>query len=1274
MSYTLPTQTIHQANHRELIFEGYADGEESVSLMVEDLSTDATRDGFYKIPLYSVTTQNAQNNQADIELVHVYPIWDRGEMFANSATAHLRDGFIYIFVDGHLWRELRVCENKDNANSMFMDVNLAFQKGNLDWRIVAKGSTEGDELIGERLVTGKAVPTILVPHKMQGRVCNVQMAFSETQWSWQQIESFGGMNAADPRLNYGPRVKPGINDQEAQTRRGERMQTLSELGQYQSGYNNSLNNRHIALPVSNIDNIYMPVLADPIGQARQICAEIILVKKSMQLAANKSNEKALKRSAQEPQQQQNTAALNAIAKAIQSTFIAFPNQIEAKQELGETVTEEEEDTATRFRDMFKDEIDQSKFRQYINTDDVFKLAEYLNNLKSIGFTVITDENSNGSFYQCMRDFAYCKDIRREQLYSVLSDVIGPYRDLTHELVAGFAIEASDFSTLKTLNQEDLGQELILKLLASHPEDIRNARNQLQLTELLYPKNQSHRLKDYKQYEDPIQGFDYRFDVEAVKNTYRSLDELGAEQAQVARRLSQLVWGLLMHLTDVPTAMFATEGTGVASSTRQTDYATKQANLQQQQHTLNQEIEDLRAEINQKNKYIAETRRAKNDIIASLLISGADSKSIEAQLTQRLNQEQQMLASLEQNLAKAELQVKVSKQNLKSLQAVGEKWVAIEGSTKIRHISIDHNPYYRYMHLADVVTDDLLKEIDINIQDYFDGDLPDGVRPLNFQNKALRAEQRLNEFARASEGFDAAYHGDSKPPVVKAKVNDTHTVQSRLDHIINLDGSLDTMQDLINKQQQSIATARASIKQTMVVLDGSKIEELKGGIDGTKELIDDLQSQIMEANWQLDSVTKESDALKKVARWQLEPGHFNRVLNGVLPLVAVLEVYNFWSTVKDNKKAVLDKVSALADLIDITLNIAKNIAELRYGLPTPKQSWQVIRQKGVPTSVTKANIFGVSQLSVKVALVVMADLATFVAGALSTWIALRDMNNAFAAGNTELAHANLVMAMGFAGLTLSSLCSLAAMPVAAASGAAAVAISGILAIAIATLAILGLILVLIGAVALMVFAEGPLQGWLQACPWGRRKYISDPQNQSSARAAQWQEAPALALLDFYNALYAPSLKMHSVNIIGQLTIELVAPFTANQEGVDFKLLWRNKGDPNMPFTPISHHQLADLQVTWAILPNRTGWRVRIYWQQLKHLLQLTNQDSIELQAQLKTYPLGKAAEVIPGSGVAFCLPFTLLSSETDKNQIITHTYGQSYLTSISFKPQQTLRSL
>lgn len=104
-----------------------------------------------------------------------------GEDGLNSITEQLRDGWLYVFVNGYLWHEYQV----DADSGQFRDVDLRYcQKQD------------------SRAACGDLTCNIVFPLMLDGEETRVQIAFSEVQWSWSRICSLGGMNPEDPRLTH----------------------------------------------------------------------------------------------------------------------------------------------------------------------------------------------------------------------------------------------------------------------------------------------------------------------------------------------------------------------------------------------------------------------------------------------------------------------------------------------------------------------------------------------------------------------------------------------------------------------------------------------------------------------------------------------------------------------------------------------------------------------------------------------------------------------------------------------------------------------------------------------------------------------------------------------------------------------------------------------------------------------------------------------------------------------------------------------------------------
>ncbi|MBD3641564.1 MAG: hypothetical protein HUJ18_11275 [Marinobacter sp.] len=165
---------LEAAGERSLVLELRGDGGKVVIPIIEDDE------------IGPLTLRPPQREYQDNLMIAVHPtlFCDAGELtrprpvsgFAESIPAPMRTGWIYVFFNGQLWRELSVMTVPDGAPVM-RDTDLAS---------VRENDAEG---VNGRLPVGPEIDVIHVPARMLGRDVQdeVQLAFSETQWSWEYV-------------------------------------------------------------------------------------------------------------------------------------------------------------------------------------------------------------------------------------------------------------------------------------------------------------------------------------------------------------------------------------------------------------------------------------------------------------------------------------------------------------------------------------------------------------------------------------------------------------------------------------------------------------------------------------------------------------------------------------------------------------------------------------------------------------------------------------------------------------------------------------------------------------------------------------------------------------------------------------------------------------------------------------------------------------------------------------------------------------------------------
>ena len=200
--------------HRELIFQ-VQPGQYTSFLKLKD-----EQHTWYNIPLGKTKSraESAQSKHENI-LVPVVPLTYTTPDCDPKLADVPRSGYMYIYRGDYLWRELEVM-----GRGYVRDVNLRMYQG---W--------------DRRPATTERDNRVLLPYKVGGKSEKLYICFSEIQWSWARINSMGGMDSNDFRVD---KDKPpafaadmGISKKEAEDNRFYRMQEI-DLSGYSSGFPN----------------------------------------------------------------------------------------------------------------------------------------------------------------------------------------------------------------------------------------------------------------------------------------------------------------------------------------------------------------------------------------------------------------------------------------------------------------------------------------------------------------------------------------------------------------------------------------------------------------------------------------------------------------------------------------------------------------------------------------------------------------------------------------------------------------------------------------------------------------------------------------------------------------------------------------------------------------------------------------------------------------------------------------------------------------------------
>ncbi|MFV1984105.1 MAG: hypothetical protein ACC657_11245 [Thiohalomonadales bacterium] len=199
--------------HRELILQAQPNSNTAFLKFIDEQFT------WYNIPLgeTAITKKNDPTKNENI-LVPVIPLcYTTPDLNPNKADKPREGGYIYIYIGDYLWRELEVLKN-----GYYRDINLHKYHG----KDIRPSKVERDN-------------RILLPFKVKNTENTISMCYSEIQWSWVRINSMGGMDKKDFRINdkYPPKFANdvGISKKQAAKNRRLRMQEI-DVSQFKKGF------------------------------------------------------------------------------------------------------------------------------------------------------------------------------------------------------------------------------------------------------------------------------------------------------------------------------------------------------------------------------------------------------------------------------------------------------------------------------------------------------------------------------------------------------------------------------------------------------------------------------------------------------------------------------------------------------------------------------------------------------------------------------------------------------------------------------------------------------------------------------------------------------------------------------------------------------------------------------------------------------------------------------------------------------------------------------
>ncbi|MFT6917021.1 MAG: hypothetical protein ACJAWL_003372 [Motiliproteus sp.] len=240
----------------------------TLSLQIETEQGPPLRLPWLDAPKATLRAEDVQ----DQVLLPIYPMANMP--VANFPDAYLqrpallRQGYLYVFWHGLLWRELEV-----DPQGHFRDINVMACRGQAQQS--ADPNVEAQDL---RPAVGKALQTLWLPARVnanQPRWCldEFQLAWSEVQWSWAYIRSLESWNRKSSLPAYYRELREPANhdNHQAAQRRQERCLQLEK----RTAYSRAQSIRRFGPQEPTPDHLWPPIHQMPPCRPRDLTLETL---------------------------------------------------------------------------------------------------------------------------------------------------------------------------------------------------------------------------------------------------------------------------------------------------------------------------------------------------------------------------------------------------------------------------------------------------------------------------------------------------------------------------------------------------------------------------------------------------------------------------------------------------------------------------------------------------------------------------------------------------------------------------------------------------------------------------------------------------------------------------------------------------------------------------------------------------------------------------------------------------------------------------------------
>ncbi len=1154
---------------RELVVEQLSSGSKRLSLMLRDEAH-----GFNKIPV-GVSETLPGNEQADSWPTYLVPVTflrslpDLPE--GVSSLAPLRDGWLYIYVNGYLWRELEVFAEGEQ----FRDVQLTYAKG-----------------LDERCATGQPEAMVVLPLRINGTACDVRIAYSDQQWSWTRINQLGGLDPDDPRQHHGEAQTSELNPEFCEAQRAARL-TCIDLSHAEENY--AATPEDAAVRLVNPEQLIESrrhyntqfdkgnasvILPDWLGDARyyaESSRELTDILNSTVAALTDYH------SEQSVEMDLNTLADARLAMLLNQQLFAGVDAQLASPNL-------DEDT----REVLEERVE---LRDLVSVDDIEKALEKTGcfNLieDALAYRISTEEHlEKPEVHAAIADYLIQPTYKVCQLYDLIGSMIEGFNAPVALAYKDLYLNPDDY---QRHCDQDIGIDLVKRLKGVH-----ETKDAHPLCSYLFPEYDEE--NPLKVDERELKDDEIRIDPAKLKALFSDVVDEGNDRndAQIARYMSHSINAFAERISDtafeqVEQIQKVEQNSGEIDE-RRSDLAKESESLNTKKRNEEQKLDELnreRARIDQ----LKRSYQTKHDITRqkiSQLIGEATPDEVSAFSHQKKLQ----IESLELEIQRLEADMVEANRDLfqarrqqaitnQGLNKIGERLEAMQASPNNLLSSARYNANAPVVALYSLVAGDHLQAVSLTPDDVLNGRYPEGLVPFSGPGRLERLKKVVavaNEI-RTSTSPRVQFNGPNgrtlqvPGDLAVNRVEDLHlflshfqrrmlddaveTADKRITQIfISLDKVKESRseakvihQDLENRlpdarqyeQAANSAMERAkNLQNGSIELDG-KIYATEADLRNTTALLKSAEETVEQLGTQIDRLDASAhfDAFEKTKLKSLLLG----------TPCAALESFNILSSLyrldMSDNRTLMDGLVSTVDLAATIATFANNRHRARYGtirsietrLAHPER-YRYVKTYPVSTKVLRQAV----QLNR-----VMIG-ANVVSGGLGMCVSLLDAYNRARLGDHDAAFAYGVMGAGFMATIFAS--------------------SMVFGIA-------GFAVVALGFVLIWLFTDSKLETLLKNCQFGvaigdrfggDTGFLSDSGLGSGESYGSWKHSHHYAYHEIASYFHGPSIIIEDTSLSRNecLSVEIMTPQMTGAGSKCIKLLVKGYGSEwtEIPMTLLS----------------------------------------------------------------------------------------------------------